>query len=130
MRFGFGQTSKTSQGKMADLFDMHPSGNQSDKQFRQQLISTADFYKNIQQKETQLVHANAELTKKIDINTAIYQVIGYDEQLIANMKNKGLRIVHKPIHTEIKAIDLFKFTMSNTPKTYVDTNGNVWELKE
>jgi hypothetical protein len=126
MKFGFEKVKQSGQERIAELFDIRPSKGQSDKQFRQEIVSTIDYYKNIQQKEKQLKKNEI----KIDREKAIYSVIGYDEPLINSMKSRGLSTKQLPINTERSAKELLKFfTMQMIPLTFVDTQGNIWQLK-
>lgn len=113
--------------KLADFFDLDYSTSKS---FRQELVSTVDYYKNIN--DFKLNSNKKEYAKSTEnIENIKYKVIGYDEKLQNLLKEKKQKVEVFDISKELPANELFKnisdFIKQALPLKFVDNYGNVWE---
>lgn len=122
----------SSQDKIAELFDMPQTGNESLTQYRQRLLSMADHFKtNSPKKQPQQQMRVVTAPVKEDLDKIKYCVVGYDENLIKMRKQKSQRVRIVEAGKELSASELFRlaseFVKNALPQKYIDEYGNVWQ---
>jgi len=113
--------------KLSDLFDVKKGNRESYRDFRQKIVSAVDYYYSRQNEKPQQDNI-AKLDKPI--NEYAYHIIGYDDVLINHMAEKSIQLNTLPIGTRKNAEELLttEIMKKYPPQTFVDANGNIWQI--